>query len=152
MLTDNTLPFTPFSTKPTTSWKVPTTGLLLTTDHSMTRALARISELGVQKYIFGWIGCPIPFHPIALYTKNMDSRVSKISKRVSKRHPDTPLAKALSITLSLPDMLDSYLHRVFDAEKSSMFLCFWPNEDVPFQGPCHDTHMLWSANTAFKEM
>ena len=46
----------------------------------------------------GWIGCPIPFHPIALYTKNMDIRVSKISIRVSKWHPDTPLAKALMWT------------------------------------------------------
>ena len=43
------------------------------------RALARIS------------GCPIPFHPVALCTKNIhvDIRVSKISNRVSKRHPDT---------------------------------------------------------------
>ena len=40
--------------------------------HAPVRALARISELGVQKCVwshFGWIGCPIPFYPIALYTK-----------------------------------------------------------------------------------
>ena len=55
------------------------------------KALARISELGVQKYTFGGEFGPIPFHPIALYTKDMDIRVSKISNRVSKRHPDTLL-------------------------------------------------------------
>ena len=50
----------------------------------------------------GWIGCPILFHPIALYTKNMDIRVSKISNRVSKinnrvskRHRNNPLANGL---------------------------------------------------------
>ena len=43
------------------------------------------SELGTR---------PILFQPIAfIYTNNMDIRVSKISNRVSKRHPDTPLAK-----------------------------------------------------------
>ena len=41
----------------------------------------------------GWIGCPILFHPTALYTKYMDIRVSKISNGVSIRHPDTTLAK-----------------------------------------------------------
>ena len=41
-----------------------------------------------QDFRIGCIGCPIPFHPIALYTKIMDNRVSKI-------HPDTPLAKGL---------------------------------------------------------
>ena len=51
-------------------------------------ALARISELGVQKYTFGmnWVS-PFLFHPIPLYTKNMDIGVSQISNRVS------PLAK-----------------------------------------------------------
>ena len=35
----------------------------------------------------GCIGCPIPFYPIALYTNNMDIRVSKIDNRASKRTP-----------------------------------------------------------------
>ena len=37
----------------------------------------------------------ISFSSHCIYTKNMDIRVSKISNRVSKRHPDTPLAKGL---------------------------------------------------------
>ena len=53
-------------------------------------ALARISEnLGVKNTHLGWNGCPILFHPIALL-KNMDIRVSK-------RHPDTHLAKGLEL-------------------------------------------------------
>ena len=48
-------------------------------------------------HIWGELGVPILFHPIALYTQNMDIRVSKIRNRVSKRHPDTPLAKGLTL-------------------------------------------------------
>ena len=61
------------------------------------RALARISELGVQKYTFwvNWVSNS--FSSIALYTENMDIRVSKISNRVSKRHPDALLAKGLDL-------------------------------------------------------
>ena len=34
------------------------------------KALARISEIGCPKIqIWGELGCPIPFHPIALYTQ-----------------------------------------------------------------------------------
>ena len=33
----------------------------------------------------GWIGCPIPFHPIAWYTKNMDIRVSQISNNANEQ-------------------------------------------------------------------
>ena len=63
--------------------------------HIHSRALARISELGVQKRNLGWTGCPIPFHPIALYTKSMDIKVSKLSDSVSKRHTNTPLANGM---------------------------------------------------------
>ena len=57
------------------------------------RALARISEMGVQKYTFGvnWVSNSISSHCIIWTHKNMDIRVSKISNMVSKRHPDTPL-------------------------------------------------------------
>ena len=73
------------------------------------RALARISDLGVQKCTFGvnWVS-ELLFSPLHYkYTKNMDIRVSKISNigcpisatyRVSKRHQDTPLAKGLAST------------------------------------------------------
>ena len=43
----------------------------------------------------GELDVPIPYYPIVLYTKNVDIMVSKISNMVSKRHPDTPLAKGL---------------------------------------------------------
>ena len=40
-------------------------------------------------------------YPIALYTENMDIRVSRISNVMSNRHPDTPLAKGLHECLVL---------------------------------------------------
>ena len=59
------------------------------------RALASILQLGVQKYTFGvnWVSNSFSSH--CIIHKNMDIRVSKISNRVSKRYPDTPLAKGL---------------------------------------------------------
>ena len=65
-----------------------------------TRALARISELGVQKYTFGvnWVSNFFSSHCIK-NTQKIWIRVSKISNRVSKRHPDTPLAKGLYCTM-----------------------------------------------------
>ena len=50
------------------------------------RALARISELGVQKW--GELGVQFLFIPLHYTQKNTDIRVSK-------GHPDTPLEKGL---------------------------------------------------------
>ena len=52
--------------------------------------------MGVQKYTSGlnWVSNSFSSH--CIIHKNMDFRVSKISNRVSKRHPDTPLAKGLT--------------------------------------------------------
>ena len=58
------------------------------------RALARMSEMGVQKYTFVVkFGVQIPFHPSAKCNKKNPQKV-KISSGVSKRHPDTSMAKA----------------------------------------------------------
>ena len=51
-------------------------------------------RIGCPKiHIWGdWIGCPTPFHPIALHTKSMDIRASKFSNRVSEKtsgHPSS---------------------------------------------------------------
>ena len=67
------------------------------------QALTRISDFffffffggGEVNWVQGLLGVPILFHPIALHTHIMNIRVSKISNGVSKRHPDTPLAKGL---------------------------------------------------------
>ena len=58
--------------------------------------LARIFRIGYSKiHILGELGVQLLFHPIALYTKNMDIRMSKISNRETpfRRHP--PLANGL---------------------------------------------------------
>ena len=49
--------------------------------------------------LWGWIGCPIPFYSIALYTKTWILGCQTISNGVSKRHPDTPLAKVKACVL-----------------------------------------------------
>ena len=52
------------------------------------QGFSQISEMGVQMYKFGvnWVSNSFSFHSII--HKNMDIRVSK-------RHPDTPLAKGM---------------------------------------------------------
>ena len=53
-------------------------------------------RIGCPKiHIWGELGVKYSnsFSSHCIIQKNMDSRVSKISNRVSKRHPDTPLAK-----------------------------------------------------------
>ena len=61
-------------------------------------------------HIWGELGVQFLINPIALY-KNMDIRVSKISNRVSKRHPDTPLAKGLKTRKELAPLLGKSVKR-----------------------------------------
>ena len=83
---------------------------------SINRTLARISKLGVQKYTFwGEFGVPILFRPIALYTTNMDIRVSK-------RHPDTPLVKGPSIKHFLVRTLHVRSYSNFSPGQPSQYL------------------------------
>ena len=81
-------------------------------------ALARMSELGVQNTQLGWIGCPIPFHPIALYTKkNMH-----IIIRVSKRHLDTPLAKDCNMKLCNQLLFSNQLQKCCSANHGYCYM------------------------------
>ena len=72
-------------------------------------ALARISELGVQKYRFGgkWVSDSFSSHCINTQ-KTLDIAMRKISNRVSKRHPNTPLSKGLRRLLTLESVRNSY--------------------------------------------
>ena len=67
------------------------TGLILRLSSPSIQGFSQDFRIGCPKIrIWGELGVPILFHPIALYTKNMNFRVSKISNRVSK-DTQTPL-------------------------------------------------------------